>query len=461
MKSLYSKIHPYNFNQTEDPMATKAIQLTAITRSSADLYIYLPAFFLSLLIICMTAVSAAAQTPAPKQDQPVALTGGTIHTISGEVIENGTVVFDDGIITAIGASVQIPSGAEEVDVSGKEIWPGLIDSYSRMGIFEIGAVSMTVDISEEGRFNPNVTPEIAFNPESRHIGTARTNGVLTAVTTPGGGIISGQSSAMMLDGWSWEEMVVQSGTGMMINWPSPGDDYEEEILSLDDFLAEAKAYHNRVQAYENGNASRPENDSRLSAMRSVITGEQPVVVAADELRQIQDAITWTEQEELDIVIVGGRDAHFIATQLAVKEIPVIITTVLDAPERDWEGYDDQYSLPSKLHAAGVPFAIAGSSSAPYAFRLANEAGASAAFGLDIHEAVRAVTLSPAEILGFEDRLGSLEEGKHATLLITNGNPLEYSTQIEQAYIQGRKIDMVDAHRAFYEKYRQKVERAVD
>lgn len=446
-------------NENPTTMNHVKTKTAAVPDSSAEfLKRFSVSILFTLLTILLMAAYVRAQTPAPSQGQPIALIGGTIYTVSDGVIENGTILFEDGVITAIGTNVQIPMGTERVDVSGKEIYPGLIDSYSRMGIFEIGAVNMTVDINETGRFNPNISPEIAFNPESRHIGTARTNGVLTAVTAPGGGIIAGQSSAMMLDGWSWEDMVIKPGTGMIVNWPSAGDDdYEDDIRDLRDFVAGAKAYQTAKQAYMNGNAPRKDIDSRLEAMAGVLSGDQPVVVEADELRQIQDAVTWAEEEGLRLIILGGRDSHYVANHLVEKEIPVIITSVLDAPDRDWEGYDDQYSLPAKLHEAGVNFAIDGGSSAPYTFRLANEAGAAAAFGLGIDEALRAVTLSPAQILGIDNRVGSLQTGKDATLLITSGNPLEYSSRIEQAYIEGRKIDMTDAHRALYEKYRQKVD----
>lgn len=416
----------------------------------------------ALLCMMVMAATVQAQTPAPMQQGVIALEGATIHTVSDGVIQNGTLVFEDGVITAIGANVQVPSGAERVDVSGKEIYPGLIDGYSRMGIYEIGAVNMTVDINEQGRFNPNVTPEIAFNPESRHIGTARTNGVLTAVTTPGGGLVSGQSVAMMMDGWSWEDMVLKSGVGLIVNWPSAvNDNYEDVLLELRDAFASAKAYHKAKRAYEAGDASRKDIDSRLEAMIPVLEGDRPVVVEADELRQIQDAITWAEEEGVRLIIMGGRDADYVASHLVRKEIPVIVTSVLTSPSRQWEPYDGSYSLPARLHEAGVAFAIAGGSSAPYAFRLANEVGASAAYGLDRDQALRSVTLSAAEILGIDDRVGSLQVGKDATLLITTGNPLEYSAQIEQAYIEGRKIDMVDAHRMLYEKYRKKVDERVN
>lgn len=462
-KSECNSVHPYSeIVITENKMKmtqsnTAILPLTNQTDSAiCSRSMVLMA---TLLILCMVMITPSfAQTPAPAQERPIALEGGTIHTISGDVIQNGTILFEDGVITAVGTSVAVPDNAERVDISGKQVYPGLIDGYSRMGIYEIGAVGMTVDINEQGRINPNATPHIAFNPESRHIGTARTAGVLTAVTTPGGGLVPGQSSAMMLDGWSWEDMLLKDSLGLIVNWPSPGDEYEDELMELRDLFANARAYHKAVEAEAAGNASRKETDSKLEAMIPFLEGDRPVVAEANELRQIQDAITFAEEENVRLIIMGGRDAHLVAAHLVEKEVPVIITSVLDAPDRDWQGYDNRYSLPAKLHDAGVRFAIAGGSSAPYTFRLPYEAGAAIAYGLESDQAVRSVTLSAAEILEIEDRVGSLEVGKDATLLITNGNPLEYSTDIEQAYIRGRKIDMVDAHRELYEKFRLKVDR---
>lgn len=413
-----------------------------------------------VLLFCFTAApDVKAQIPAPQQNGAIALVGGTIYTVSDGVIENGTIVFEDGVITAIGSNISIPNGAEEVDVTGKQIYPGLIDAYSQMGLYEIGAVDMSVDLNEQGIFNPNVKPEVAFNTESRHIGTARTAGVLVAVSSPAGGVVSGQSSAMMLDGWSWENMVIKSGTGLLINWPNvrDEDDYEEALQLMRDEFDKARAYKNAREAVQSGDASRIDLDSKLESMIPVFDRERPVVVNANELRQIQDAITWAEEEDLKLVILGGRDSHYVAGHLQRKDIPVIVTQVLTAPNRDWEAYDSRYSLPAKLHAAGVEFAISGGGSAPYAYRLPWEVGAAAAYGLDVEEALRSVTISPAQILGFDDRVGSLEVGKDATLLITTGSPMEYSTQIEQAYIEGRKIDMMDSHRQLYEKYREKVD----
>lgn len=414
----------------------------------------------AVLLLCSTAVpDVNAQIPAPPQSEPIALVGGTIYTVSDGVIENGTIVFEDGVITAMGTNVSIPSGTNEVDVTGKQIYPGLVDAYSQMGLYEIGAVGVSVDLNELGIFNPNVKPEVAFNTESRHIGTARTAGVLVAVSYPTGGLVSGQSSAMMLDGWSWENMLIKSGTGLVVNWPNvrDEDEYDETLQLMRDEFAKARAYKNAREAVESGNANRIDLDSKLESMIPVFNKERPVVVNANELRQIQDAITWAEEEDVRLVILGGRDSHYVAGHLKRKDIPVIVTQVLTSPNRDWEAYDSRYSLPAKLHEAGVTFAIAGEGSAPYTYRLPWEVGAAAAYGLDVEEALRSVTISPAQILGFDNRVGSLEVGKDATLLITTGSPVEYSTQIEQAYIEGRKIDMMDSHRQLYEKYREKVD----
>ena len=406
---------------------------------------------LALLMGVVLAPHLQAQTPAAPQEEPIALTGGTIHTISDGVIEDGTIVFEDGVITELGTDVTVPDHAREVDVSDQHIYPGLVDPYNSMGLYEIGAVDVTVDIDEYDEINPNVQAEVAFNPESRHIGVARSNGVLVTVSSPGGGLISGQSAAMMLDGWTRDDMLIKPGTGLLVNWPSPGDEdeYEEELRQLRDAFDDARGYWKARQAMEATEADRHDADSRWETMIPVLEGERPVVVSANELRQIQDAITWAEEEDIKLVILGGDDAPKVADHLIRKDIPVIATSVLSSPSRGWAPYDEDYSLPAQLHEAGVEFAIGGTSSAPYANRHPYHAGAAAAFGLPMDEALRAVTLSPAEILGF-DECGVLAGFQRS-------HPIEYSTQIEQAYIEGREIDMVDAHREFYETYRQKVE----
>ena len=191
-------------------------------------------------------------------------------------------------------------------------------------------------------------------------------------------------------------------------------------------------------------------------MMPVFDEELPVVVAADGAAQINDAVTWAQEENLRIVIRGGRDAIHVADRLVAEDIPVILTSTMAAPGRDYEGYDGAYSMPARLHEAGVRFAISGGSGSLYSNRLPFEAGVAVAFGLPEDEALRAVTINPAQFMGLDDRVGSLEPGKQATFLITTGTPLDMTTDIEQAFIQGRELDMNDIQKHFFEKYMEKV-----
>lgn len=417
------------------------------------------------LAFAPAAVSAQVRMTVPPQSVPVAIQGATIHTVTDGVIENGTIVFDDGLITAIGTDVTIPAGARVVDGTGKHIYPGLVDAYSTVGISEIGAVGVSSDVNELGDFNPNVRADVAVNAESRHIGTSRSAGVLVAFSTPDGGLVSGMSSALSLEGWSWEEMSLESAAALNVNWPDPnprrfrgfggqGEDppsYEEQVQQLKSFFAEARAYRDALGAGE-----ELRTDSRYAAMVPVFDGEIPVVVAANGAAQINDAITWGLEEGIDIVIRGGADAIHVADRLVANDIPVILTSTMAAPGRSYEGYDGAYSMPARLHEAGVRFAISGGSGSLYTNRLPWEAGVAVAFGLPEEEALKAVTINAAQFMGIDDRVGSLEPGKQATFLITTGTPLDMTNDIEQSYIQGREIDMMDIQKFFFEKYMTKV-----
>ena len=428
--------------------------------------------------LTLAAILATASTPdaahaqvrmtVPPQSQPVALQGATIHTVTNGVIENGTILFENGLISAVGTDLELPPNTRVVDYSGKHIYPGLVDAYSTVGISEIGAVGVSNDVNELGDFNPNVRADVAVNAESRHIGTTRSSGVLVAMTTPGGGLISGMSSAMSLEGWTWEEMSMESAAALNVNWPNPNPrprrffpgfqgpredppSYEEQVQQLKDFFAEARAYRDA-----DGADQVVRTDSRYAAMIPALNGEIPVVVAANGAAQINDAITWAEEEGLDIVIRGGGDAIHVAERLVANDIPVILTSTMAAPGRDYEGYDGAYSMPARLHQAGVKFAISGGAGALYSNRLPWEAGVAVAFGLPEEEALKAVTINAAEFMGISDRVGSLEPGKQATLLVTTGTPLDMTSDIEQAWIQGREIDMNDIQKHFFEKYLTKI-----
>ncbi|SVB89541.1 uncharacterized protein METZ01_LOCUS242395, partial [marine metagenome] len=357
-------------------------------------------------LVSPTVVRAQVRMTVPAQSEPVALRGATIHTVTNGVIENGTILFENGVIRAIGTDVEIPTGTRVVDVSGKHIYPGLIDAYSTVGISEIGAVDVSSDVNELGDFNPNVRAAVAVNAESRHIGTTRSAGVLVTLTTPGGGLISGMSSAMSLEGWDWEEMSMESAAALNVNWPNPRGGrggrgrgfgpgpqeppptYAEQVQQLKDFFAEARAYRDATAAGE-----EVRTDSRYTAMIPALDGEIPVVVSADGAAQINDAITWAQEEGVRLVIRGGGDAIHVADRLVANDIPVILTSTMAAPGRDYEGYDGAYTMPARLYEAGVRFAISGGSGALYTNRLPWEAGVAVAFGLPEEEALKAVTIN--------------------------------------------------------------------
>jgi imidazolonepropionase-like amidohydrolase len=430
------------------------------------------AMTLAVAVATVAPANAQVRMTVPPQSEALALRGATIHTVTNGVIENGTIVFENGVISAVGADLEIPAGTRVVDVSGKHIYPGLIDAYSTVGISEIGSVDVSSDVNEIGDFNPNVRADVAVNAESRHIGTSRSAGVLVTLTTPGGGLISGMSSAMSLEGWDWEEMSMKSAAALNVSWPNPNPrrggrggrgrggfganqgpppTYAEQVQKLKDFFAEARAYRDAAAAGEQGRT-----DSRYAAMIPALNGEIPVVVSANGAAQINDAITWAQGEGLRLVIRGGGDAIHVADRLAANDIPVILTSTMAAPGRAYEGYDGAYTMPARLHEAGVRFAISGGSGTLYTNRLPWEAGVAVAFGLPEEEALKAVTINAAEFMGISDMVGSLEPGKQATLLITTGTPLDMTSDIEQTYIQGREIDMMDIQKFFFEKYMQKV-----
>lgn len=424
------------------------------------------------LVAPRAATAQVRMTVAP-QEQPVVLRGATIHTVTKGTIANGTIVLDRGKITAIGgAEVAVPRGAKVVDVSGKHIYPGLIDAYSTIGLTEIGAVDVSNDINEIGDFNPNVRAEIAVNAESRHIGTTRSAGVLVAFSTPEGGVISGLSSALSLEGWTWEEMSMKGAAALNVRWPDPNAQpragrgggggrggppgpppktYAEQVQQIKDWFGEARAYRDAVKS-----GQQVRTDSRYAAMIPALNGAIPVVVAAEGAAQINDAITWGKAEGVKLVIRGGRDALFVADRLKAESVPVILTSTMSAPDRQYEGYDHAYSTPAKLFAAGVKFAIAGGSGALYSYRLPWDAGVAVAFGLPEEEALKSVTINAAEFMGIADKVGSLEVGKEGTLLITTGTPLDMTSNIIQSYIQGREINMMDIHKFFFQKYMEKI-----
>lgn len=428
-----------------------------------------------LLTLPFTQASQAHdRVPSPPQNRPVALIGGTIHTVSGPEIEGGTVVFDKGVITAVGTNVTAPSDAIIVDVSGKHVYPGLIEPVSRLGLAEINSVRATVDYIETGDINPNVRAETAVNADSERIPVTRSNGVAVAATLPSGGLISGQSAVIMLDGWTWGDMTLKSSAGMVVSWPrmsvtpafgaaKSGDDRRKSIRDRIDLLehtiSEAKAYMTARDADGGRDVPYHRGDVRWDAMIPVLKGEVPVWVEANALPEIEAAVEWAGRHGLKMVLVGGADAPLAAELLRRNDIPVIVVPVLSLPTRRHSPYDERYSVASRLHEAGVRFCIAGDSGSGNERNLPYHAAMAAAFGLPRDEALKSVTLYAAEILGVGDRIGSIETGKDATVIVTDGDPLEIMTNVERLYIQGRDVDLENKQTVLYRKYMEKYRQA--
>ncbi len=412
------------------------------------------------------------QIPAAAQAQPIALLGATVHPVSAAPMANATVIFENGKITALGQNVAIPANAKKIELAGKHIYPALIAANTTLGLIEIGSVRATLDLSETGLINPNVRAEVAVNPDGEMIPVTRANGVALALSVPQGGLISGTSALIMLDGWTWEQMTLKAPVGMHLNWPDMSvrrgwwmtqseeeqrKQIQENLQKIKEAFAAARAYMTAKNAEAKMSSRRHDSDSRWEAMIPVLERKIPVFVTANEAKQIQAAVQWAEDEKLRVVMVGAKDAWRVAELLKEKNVPVVYGPIHDLPQRNWEAYDTPFSAPKKLFDAGVRFCIANFDNANVR-NLPYEAASAAAYGLPREEALKSITLHAAEILGVADRVGSLEIGKDATLIVTTGDPLEITTHVEHEFIQGREIDLGNKHQALYEKYSEKYRR---
>jgi imidazolonepropionase-like amidohydrolase len=440
--------------------------------------------------LCLPEIASAAPfLPGKPQERPIALVGGTVHPVDGPAIEGGTVLLDKGKIVAVGRDVKLPEGVEKIDVAGKHVYPGLIEAYSELGLAEIEAVRATLDQREVGPINPNARALAAVNPDSELIPVARANGVLTAASVPRGGLIAGTSAVIHLDGWNNEDMAVVPTLGIHLNWPSPhpvvqpypndpvklsADRREKAIQAIKDAFADARAYYTAKKAAKNGkpsgatgsppgatgsaSAAAPKTDTRWEAMIPLFERKLPLIIHADDIQQIQPAIAFGAKENLRMILLGGYDALRCAELLKKHDVPVIIPRVYRLPLRRDEDYDAPFTLPERLREAGIKFCISGGLELGNERNLPYHAATAAAYGLPADEALKAVTLYPAEILGIGDRLGSLAKGKDATLIVTDGDVLEIASHVERAYVQGRLVDLTDRQKLLYQKYQEKYRR---
>jgi imidazolonepropionase-like amidohydrolase len=437
--------------------------------------------FSSRAVALALAVSLAI--PAWTQQTPAttsyAIKGGKVFTLAGPAIENGTVLIRDGKIAAVGAGIAIPSDAQVIDANGLEVYPGMFDPVTQIGLNEVSAVSATVDVSELGDYNPELIAATAVNPASAHIPITRASGITEVIAAPGtsgfdlqsGGLIEGQASAFNLAGWTMDEMQINRSVAMVINWPSiqtrtfdfatfsikekPYADvkkeYDKSVNTLGDWMDRARHY---AQAKEKGSPALYERDLKLEALVPVVERKLPVLVIADEARDIRNAVDFCTKQNLRMILGSGAEAWKVKELLKEKKIPVVLGPTNRLPEQEDTPYDKPYTEPSELFAAGIPIAFSSFGTA-FSRRLSQYAGTAVAYGLPHDEALKAVMLNAAQIFGLADQLGTLEPGKLANVIVTNGDPLELQTQVRFLFIKGKLTSTDNKHRELYEQYRKR------
>jgi len=407
---------------------------------------------------------------SPGKKPTVAIRNATIYPVTSAPIENGTIVFSNGTITAVGKDVAVPPGAMVIDGTGLRVYPGLIDSGSQVGLVEISAVPGSVDTAELGEINPNARAEVAVNPHSNVIPVTRVNGITSVIVEPSGGIISGSSALMQLAGWTPQEMTIKAPVAMHIHFPRlrggrfaevPQDEeaekeatknYRQQVDKLRDTLRDAQAYAKAAAARaKDPNVRRYDRDLVLEALVPVVEGREPVILHASLERDIKAALKFADEMKLKVILADADDVQRVIPELKKRNIPVILGAILDLPPREDDPYDLIFSNAKALYDAGIPFSIQ-SQDSHNARNLPYHAAACAAFGLPKDAALKAVTIWPAQIFGVADKVGSLEAGKRADVILTDGDPLEIVTHVKRLFIGGEDISLETNQTLLYEKF---------
>jgi imidazolonepropionase-like amidohydrolase len=407
----------------------------------------------------LAAAAAAALAAAPVAAQTIAITGGTVHPISGPAIRNGTVIIQNGRITAVGAGIAVPAGARRIDATGKIVTPGLIEASTNMALVEVDAVGTTADY----RFQDNEDQVAAafdvadgINPRSMVIPVTRIAGVTTVISRPAGGLISGQGLAFDLIGDNIADMQIRSPIAMF------GSVSENEhqagggargglFMRLREVLEDARVWNRNPQAYERGE-TREFSVSRLdlAALQPVLRGEMPLVVEAHRASDIQTVLRVADEYDLKVIIAGGTEAWMVTEDLVRARVPVLVKVLRNLPE-SFESLGARYDNAALLRRAGVQVAIT-TGETYKAFNIRQEAGNAVAYGLPYEEALRAITLYPAQIYGMADRYGTLEAGKVANVVVWSGDPLELLTNVEHVFIRGQEVPLVSRETMLRDRY---------
>ncbi|HSZ86730.1 MAG TPA: amidohydrolase family protein [Puia sp.] len=422
--------------------------------------------FFSLSVLFFAGVLYAQDDvyPAKPYAGKIYITNGNVHVGNGQVIENATIVIENGKITQVGQNISASQDAKVIDAKGKQIYPGLILSVTDLGLKEIAeAVRGSNDYHELGDLNPSIRSIVAYNTDSKIIGTLRTNGILLASVTPDGGTISGSSSVVQLDAWNWEDAAYKMDNAIHLNMPTfisrprrfggrgqqeevdPTKQALEKISEIKNFFREARAYLQE--------ATHTETNLKFEAVKGLFEKKQKLFVHGDQVKQMLVAIDFAKEFGFDVVIVGGSESFLIADLLKQNNIAVILHEEHSLPAMEDDDVDQPYKTPAQLQKAGVLFALNDEHEESRFRNLMFNAGTAAAYGLTKEQALQAITLNAAKILGIDDRTGSIEVGKDANIVISDGDILDMRTSIiSHAFIQGREVSLENKQTQLYQRY---------
>ena len=431
--------------------------------------------FLSILIGgALFAHSQSNILPAEKQTKPIVIQNATIHTGTGEVLEQATIVITNGKITAVGKNVTVPAGAEVVDAAGKHVYPGLILPVSALGLVEISAVRATNDVREIGDLNPNIRSIVAYNTDSKVINTLRSNGILMANVVPQGSFLAGSSSVVQLDAWNWEDASYKTDAGMHLYMPTlmarpnfgrfgggggqPGGPSAPQVDPVKaglDQIEELKNFFHQAKAYQ-ANPGKEQTNLKFESVKNLFDKKQKFYVHANTVKQMLVALDFVKEFGFDVVIVGGSESWQIADLLKQNNVAVILQQMHSLPTTTDDDVDQPYKSAAALQKAGVLFSISDDDSQTRGRNIAFNAGTAATYGLTKEQALAAISLNAAKIMGVADKTGSIEVGKDANIIISSGDILDMRTNnITDAFIQGRKINLDDKQKQLNERYEEK------
>lgn len=418
----------------------------------------------ALLLMAVFSLNAQKPVPAVPQSEPILIKGGTAHLGDGRVIQNALIGFSGGVISlvdSLSGSADISPYKKVIDAAGKHIYPGFIAPNTLLGLTEIEAVRATRDFTETGPFNPNVRSLIAYNTDSKILPTIRNNGVLIAESTPTGGWISGSSSLMQLDGWNWEDAVLQPDAAIQLRWMSETDFRAQDMKlqtgeGYNNYLSQVRGFFQDAAAYAKTKNPAVQN-IRFEAMKGLYSGEQILLIHVNNAKDIITSVELAKQAGIKrIGIVGGAESYKVTSFLKENTIPVLIRKIHSLPYSSSEDIDMPYKLPYILKQNGILFGFESGGEGSEVRNLPFISGTAAGYGLTFEDVVQGLTLNTAKIFGIDNRVGSLTKGKDATLFVSEGNALEITgNKLTYAFIQGKELDLRNEQTELYDRYMKK------